>query len=355
MNADSAMVAAATLLQRGGLGIEMAGAVARRLVQGDLLGRHTHGLQQLPIYLDRLADGRIASAGAVETLADHGANFSWRVARLPGAWVMDKMLDEALARIEQHAVVTATVAGCSHIGALQAYLADLAPRNLLGLLMVTDPGVASVAPPGGIDPVTTSNPIALCIPTGGEPLLIDQSTSMVSNGAVMAALAAGKTLTGPWLLDNQGVATSDPAAITADPPGTLLPVGGSAFGYKGFGFGLMVEAFALALSGFGRDQVRERGAQGVFLLIVDPARFGDGQAAFLDAMSALVEQCRASRPIPGGEGVRLPGEAALRGRRRQLAEGLALPPGLLARLDACAQRLGLKDFLAGASIQASAN
>ncbi|OZI31010.1 hypothetical protein CAL29_23975 [Bordetella genomosp. 10] len=350
IHANHAVAAATVLLQRGGLGADMAGAVARRLVQGQLLGRHTHGLAMLPTYLERLADGRIAREGRIETLSDQGGSFSWRVDRLPGAWVMDRMLAQAVTRAARHAVVTATVAGCSHIGALQAYLADLVSRELLGLLMVTDPGVASVAPPGGIDPVITSNPVALCIPTERAPLLIDQSTSMLSNGAVVAALAAGKALPGPWLLDNQGRATDDPAAVNTDPPGTLLPVGGLEFGYKGFGFGLMVEAFALALSGFGRDQARERGAQGVFLLIVDPGRFGDGKAAFLRAMSALVDQCEASRPIPGGAGVRLPGEAALRAQARQLRDGLDLSAELLSRLDACARRLGLDSFSAAAPV-----
>lgn len=338
--ADEARAKAGKLLRAAGLKAEQASAVARRLVDGDLFGHRTHGLQQLPTYLERLADGRIARAGEIEVLADTGADFSWTCARLPGAWVMDRLVARALERSATHPVVTATLSNCTHIGALLAYLEDIAARDRLALLMVTDPGVASMAPPGGADAVSTSNPVAACIPTHGDPILIDQSTTQVSNGAVAQHAARGELMPGNWVLDNQGRPSNDPAVMTTTPPGTLMPLGGEAFGYKGFGFALLVEAFALALSGVGRHQPRTRGAQGIFLQVIDPARFGLGREDFLAATTALVAQCRASRPAAGSAGVRLPGERALKGRRSQLAAGIAYPVSTLAALDAWGRRLG---------------
>jgi L-lactate dehydrogenase len=206
------------------------------------------------------------------------------------------------------------------------------------MLMVTDPGVASVAPPGGIDPVTTTNPVAFCIPTDGAPLLIDQSTSLVSNSAVQSHAAAGRRLPGRWIVDNEGNPSDDPKALAATPPGTIMPLGGEDFGYKGFAFGLMVEAYALALCGFGREVPRQRGAQGVFLQLISPAAFGRGQAGFLASTTALVQQCHASRPAPGAS-IRLPGERALVRKERQLREGLEIADDVVAQLDAWAKRL----------------
>ncbi|KAF1046103.1 Ldh family oxidoreductase [Xylophilus sp.] len=336
----AARAAAAAVLEAAGLAAPQAESVARRLVEGDLLGHRTHGLAQLPTYLERIGDGRIATAGRIEVLHDGGAHFSWHTPRLPGAWVMEQLVAQALERSAAHAVVTATLANCTHIGALQAYLEDIGRRGLLALLMVTDPGVASVAPPGGADAVTTSNPIAACIPTGGDPVLIDQSTTLASNGAIAQHAAAGRRLPGRWLLDGQGVPTDDPAVMQATPPGTLLPVGGENFGYKGFACGLLVEAFALALSGFGHDLPRVRGAQGVFLQIMAPAGFGGGADAFLRATDALVAQCHASRRIDPDRAVRLPGERALQSKREQQRHGLLCDSGLLATLDGWAARLG---------------
>ena len=243
-------------------------------------------------------------------------------------------------------LLTATLAGCTHIGALQTYLEAPAQRGLLCLLMVTDPGVASMAPPGGLDAVTTSNPIAACIPTEGQPLLIDTSTSLISNSAVSGHAAAGRRLGGRWVIDNQGRPSDDPTVVTdADPPGTLMPIGGEDFGYKGFAIGLLVEAFALALAGYGRERPRVRGAQGVFLQLIDPAAFGDGRSGFLASTTELVRRCHASRTAPGAT-IRLPGERALAEKARQLREGIALDAALMDSLERWAQRLGLAHFLA---------
>lgn len=336
-----AMRGALQLLRASGLDEEKASAVARRLVEADLLGHRSHGLQNLATYLERLADGRIARQGSIRTLHDTGASFSWSTERLPGAWVMEQLIDQAIARTAQHAAVTATLANCSHIGALQAYLEDIGRRGLMALMMVTDPGVATVAPPGGVDAVITSNPIAACIPTAGDPILIDQSTSLVSNFAVAQHAAAGRTMPGDWVVDNQGRPSNDPAALAATPPGTLMPLGGSEFGYKGFGFGLMVEAFALALSGFGRDQPRVRGAQGVFLQLINPAQFGNGQAAFIASTTALVQQCQGSRPAEAGGAIRLPGQRALQLKAEQQAQGIAYTHAVLATLGSWSQKLGV--------------
>ncbi|MEJ8847726.1 Ldh family oxidoreductase [Variovorax rhizosphaerae] len=341
LDAAEVLAKAEALLCGAGLEKERAAAVARRLVEADLLGHRTHGLQQLVVYLERLGDGRIATSGEIEVLSDSGASFSWTCGRLPGAWAMERLISRALERSAQHPVVTATLSNCSHIGALQAYLEDIADHKLLALLMVTDPGVASMAPPGGIDAVTTSNPIAACIPTHGDPILIDQTTTLVSNGAIAQHAAQGTLLPGNWVRDNQGRASNDPHVMSANPPGTLMPLGGEDFGYKGFAFSLFVEAFALALSGFGRDQPRVRGAQGVFLQVIDPAHFGLGKAGFLAATTALVDQCKSARPATEGNGVRLPGERALKGKKAQLADGIVYSQDLLKVLDAWAARLGI--------------
>lgn len=326
---------AARLLRAAGLAVEKADAVADKLVESDLLGHRTHGLAMLPVYLERLANGQIATAGDIDVVSDTGATFAWAAHRLPGAWVMSRAIAQATERIDAQPVVTATIAECSHIGCLQAYLEAIGRRKLLALLMVTDPGVASVAPFGGIDPVLTSNPIAACIPTLGDPILIDQTTSVVSNGAI--AQHAGGRLPGRWLLDAEGRATDDPAALK---DGTIMPLGGEEFGFKGYGFGLMVEAFALALSGYARNETRLRGGQGVFLQLIDPAHFA-GQGTFLAATTDLADRCRNSRPAAAGRPVRLPGERALRDKATGMERGVAVDEKVRAQLDVWAVRLGL--------------
>lgn len=328
---------AAGLLEAAGLDGDKAAAIVRRLVESELLGHRTHGLAWLPTYLQRLGDGTIAKSGEIEIVSDQPTAFAWRAGRLPGAWVMERAVEELLRR--DGPVLAATIANCSHIGALQTYLSAFTERGRLVQIAATDPSIRSVAPFGGIDPVLTTNPLAMGIPTKGEPILIDQCTSVVSNAAVRPYAVSGQRLPGTWLLDEEGNETDDPAAIAPGRAGTILPVGGTTFGYKGFGFGLMVEALSLALSGYGRHSKPETFGQSVFVLSLDPAFFG-GLDDFLAETTELADSVHASRPRPGVKAVRLPGEQAQARRREQLEGGLALDPAILRAIRPWGERLG---------------
>ena len=261
-----------------------------------------------------------------------------RAGRLPGAWAMHQATGIALERLEQHSTFTATIANCSHIGCLQSYLLPFTSRGLIVLLMATNPGVASVAAPGGTRPVTTTNPIAMGIPTRSTPILIDQSTSVGSNKLFEQHAQRGQKLAGDWVVDNQGRPGNDPAVLLTDPPGAIQPTGQSDFGYKGFAFGLMCEALALTLPGYGRRQAPDKHGQGVFLQVINPARFA-GTSGFLDETDFLVQSIH-DDPGAGGRSVRLPGERALRSRADQLAQGVLLEEHTATALAKLAQQAG---------------
>jgi L-lactate dehydrogenase len=329
---------ACTLLQRTGVPEDRATPMARRMLDADLLGHGTHGLWFMSAYLERIAAGHIRPEAQVQVLQDQPSAFAWHAQRAPGAWVMQQASAELLKRVGNQGVVSATIADCSHIGCLQAYLLPLVRENLLVTLSATNPGVRSVAPFGGSDPVLTTNPVAWGIPTRGAPILIDQCTSVASNTFFKSFAARGQKLPEAWLLDSDGQPTDDPTVLQQTPAGSILPLGGLQHGYKGFGLGLMVEAFSLALGGSGRRQAPDMFGQGVFIQVIDPDSFA-GREAFLDEMDHLVASCRESRLRPGAKGIRLPGERALAERERQLAQGIALSDEVLARLQPWADRL----------------
>ena len=70
----------------------------------------------------------------------------------------------------------------------------------------------------------------------------DQSTSAVALGKITMAKAAGEAIPPGWALDAEGNSTTDPNAALS---GSLLSTGG----YKGYGFGLMAEVLAAAVTG----------------------------------------------------------------------------------------------------------
>lgn len=342
LNVETARSDVSRLLQAAGLRRDFAGEMSHIMIESDLMGHRTHGLAMLPTYLDRLSNDLITKDGEITVVREDASTLNWQAHRLPGAYVVRKAIRSLYEKIGEAPVVTASIANCSHIGSLQAYLEEPARRGYLGLMMVTDPGAASVAPFGGVDPVLTSNPIAAAIPTLTDPILIDQCTSLVSNAQVQSADRT-RPLPGKWVVDNCGRPTDDAAALTTDPPGTIMSLGGEDFGYKGFGFGIMVEAFALALSGHGRLTSKQRGAQGVFLQLINPNAFS-GQSAFLAETTEFARRCKASRPAEGSRGVRLPGERAMAEKRRQMVSGLEVSDDLFEKISKRARDLGTDTF-----------
>src|SRR5205085_11781757 len=80
------------LLRRGGLTAEQARDTAQILVEADLMGHTTHGLQLLAAYLRDIEAGRMASAGEPEVVQDHPGAVTWDGHYLPGPWLVLKAM-----------------------------------------------------------------------------------------------------------------------------------------------------------------------------------------------------------------------------------------------------------------------
>ncbi len=315
--------------------------IAAGLVEADLLGHSTHGLNLAPSYIRELEAGTMTGRGEPTIVSDRGSTATWDGRRLPGVWLTTKAVDLAIERAAIHGIAAVAIRNSHHIGCLASYLQRATDRGLMILLTCSDPAAASVAPFGGRKAVFTPDPIAVGIPTDGEPILIDLSASITTNGMANRLHSEGKRFPGAWALDASGHPTDDPATLFTDPPGTLLPTGGTDHGHKGYGLALIVEALTQGLSGFGRSEAPSGWGASVFVQVFDPAAFG-GRAAFQRETGWVANACRENPPAPGVQAVRLPGQRGLESKRRALADGVALYPGILAALEPFAKKLSVK-------------
>ena len=325
-----------SLLSSAGLAPDRARDVADVLLEGDLLGHSTHGFALLPAYLTALDENAMAKSGDPSTIADHGSAFTWDGHFLPGPWLLRQAIQSARQRLHEHPVITAAIARSHHIGCLAAYLKPVTDSGLMIVVTCSDPACRSVTPHGGLEPRFSPNPIAAGIPTNAGPILIDISTSTTANGQCRRAAEAGERLPGQWLIDSSGKPTDDPRVMT-NGEGSLLPLGGLELGHKGFALALLVEALTNALAGHGRADIESKWEASVFLQIIDPARFG-GRDSFLRETSFLADSCRSTPVAPGKAPVRMPGDAALVRRTKQLADGVELQPTILTGLTSWAKR-----------------
>jgi L-lactate dehydrogenase len=274
--------------------------------------------------------------GRPEVVARTGAVETWDARRLPGLWTTALAVERAAALARAHGLGAVAIRRSHHIGCLAAFLEKPARQGFVVLVLSSDPSAASVAPFGGTRPLFTPDPIAAGIPTGSQPILIDISTSITTNGLSARARAEGRPLPGRWLLTSGGEPTDDPNVLLHG--GSILPVGGLDHGHKGFALCLLVEALTQGLAGFGRAEAPADWGAGVFVLAIAPGAFGPA-ADFVRETDWLASACRASPPRPGSQGVRLPGEAALSRKARALREGVELYPGLAEGLAALGKEL----------------
>jgi len=321
---------ATDILVAAGLSFDKAKIVADTLVEADLMGHSTHGLQLLPAYLKELENGGMTSSGEPEVVNDLGSSITWNGNYLPGPWLVHKAIDVALERILSNPVITMVIQKSHHIACLAAYLQKVTEKGYLILLSCSDPRNKTVAPFGGTSGVYSPNPLAAGIPTLTEPVLLDVSMSATANASIKRAYDQEKKLPHPWLLCNDGTTTDDPATFFQEPPSTILPLGNQDTGYKGFALGILVEALTSALGGYGRSDNPSKWTASVFIQLIDPQAFG-GSAAFNIETQHLVDLCKSSSEGTNNN-VRMPGHNAIRLKREQTKDGLCLSSGILNQL-----------------------
>jgi L-lactate dehydrogenase len=271
---------------------------------------------------------------------ERAASALWDGDRLPGPWLTRLAIDDAIERARSCGTGTVVIRRSHHIACLAAYLSRATDRGFVLLLSCSDPNAASVAPHGGTRAVFTPDPLAFGFPTESDPVLIDLSASLTTNGMTARLHKRGERLPHPWLLTADGAATNDPAVLFAEPPGTILPTGGVDAGHKGYALALIVEMLTGGLAGFGRADAKQGWGATVFVQAIDPAAFG-GLAAFTRQAEWIAQACRDNPPRVSGDAVRLPGERGLARRRDQIAHGVALQADILPALEAWSRKLSV--------------
>jgi uncharacterized oxidoreductase len=214
--------------------------------------------------------------------------------------------------------------------------------GMVSMLMVNTHGHARrVAPPGGKAPRLGTNPLAIGSPAPGGPLVLDFGTSATAEGKVRVKRIAGQTCPDGWLLDSEGKPTNDPKSLYADPPGSILPMGGDQ-AYKGFGLGLMVEIFAGALSGGVciREVPINQNGNCVFMQVIDPEQLG-GAAHFAREVRGLCEFVRGCPRVEGVSEILLPGDPERHMLAQRAESGIPLDDGNWAQLVQLAERLAV--------------
>ena len=301
-----------------GIPADEAANIADVLVEAEMWGKPTHGLSRAPGLLERyrqkdLSPIRIMKHGPAHVQIDAGGHFGYVVLRVA--------LDEAMSRATDAGVCVVGIRNSDHCG-IAGYYAWLAAKNgfIAGLTCDCFP---RTAPFGATSPVFGTNPIAICLPTDREPLLLDFSISEMTNGLMGAMQRAGKPLPGGVAFDPTGRPTTNPAEGLA---GAVKAFGG----HKGSGIAIVAQALCTAF--VGATALPAKGTDyGYFMAVVKPDLFVPMEE-FNRTARELLDAVKAARPETDGQEVLLPGERSLIARQEAMEHGLNVPDHVIEKL-----------------------
>lgn len=319
---------ATRLLEAGGVAGDEARLVAESLVGANLRGHDSHGVMRIPYYLEGVAKREVVPGAPFTVLREEAA-----LLVADGQWGFGqtqarRLTDLLIAKAQANGVAVGTLIHSAHVGRLGEYCEQAAAAGLVSLMMVNTHGTARrVAPVGGTAPRLGTNPLAIGVPDAAGPLILDFGTSATAEGKVRVKKIGGQLCPDGWLLDCHGEPTNDPNKLYADPPGTILPMGGDQ-AYKGFGLALMVEIFAGALSGgvCAREKPLNQLGNCAYLQLLDPGHLG-GAAHFGAQVSSLIEFVRSCPRRAGVDEILLPGDPERRVLAQRSAAGIPFDEG----------------------------
>ena len=315
-------------------------ATVASLITSSLMGHDSHGVLRIPEYLILMAEGKIAADAVISVertgpgtaIVDCGHGF--------GPVGAQRAMQEGVTIAKEQRTACIITSRCNHVGRLGAWVQQAADQGLLALATCNSPVQGHfVLPWGGREPRLATNPMAYAVPTSGDPVVADFSTSVAPEGKIRFYRNEGRSVPDGWILDSGGEPTNDPRAFYGPPRGGILPLGASA-GHKGFALGLLVEILGSALAGIGPQDPHVTG-NGVCFIVIDPSAFCPLDV-FRKLMDETVAYMKSSPPAPGVSEVLVPGELEFRTMRKRRHEGIPVDQATLEALREHGRRLNVE-------------
>ncbi|MDL9998957.1 Ldh family oxidoreductase [Variovorax sp. J22P240] len=332
----------AQLLAAQGVPDDIAADVAEHLVESDRCGYTSHGLSILPSYRNSLQRGHLQAASRAECISDRGGLLVFDGHSGFGQHVGKTVMQAGIERVRQTGHCILTLRRSHHLGRMGHYgeMAAAAGFVLLSFTNVIN-RPPMVAPYGGKVARLTTNPLCFAgpMPNGRPPLVVDIATSAVAFNKTRVAAEKGEPLPEGCIIDADGLPTTDPSVMFADPPGALLPFGG----HKGYALGVVAELLAGVLSGGGTiqpDNPRDGMAvNNMFAVLIDPGlEFGqEWKSAEVEGFLNYLHETPTS---PGFDRVQYPGEFEAQHRERN-ATHLEIAPAIWNSLSRLAESLAV--------------
>ena len=319
--------------------------LADTLVDADLRGISSHGIQRLAWYRRMIKDGTIVPTkqpkvvrelpGSV--LVDANQNMGQIAAKL----AMDKVIEKA----KKVGVGIAVVRNSNHFGIAGYYARKALAAGLVGIALTNTRPL--VVPTNATQAFLGSNAFAFGFPASPHPFMFDGATAAVAGGKIQVADKKGQELPGEWVKDPKEAEDILATAAFSEGEqrgGGLVTLGGNKevnANYKGMGNSIVVELLTgiLAQGSISADTVSGKHDFSQFLFAFDPAFFGDPETLKADA-TAMLNRIRGLEHIPGKK-TWVPGDREYRYLKENKQGGVSIDDKTYEEISTIGKELGV--------------
>jgi LDH2 family malate/lactate/ureidoglycolate dehydrogenase len=323
--------------------------ISDSLIDADLRGIQSHGIQRLKMYHQRIKNGDIVVDQAPEVLVDLPAISVINAHHGMGQLVATQAMEATIQKAASTGIAMTVVRNSNHFGAAGYYARMASRQGLIGIAMtntnpITIPTHARV-------PFLGSNPIACAVPAESNDMVFDAATSTVSFGKIEILKRQQNRMPQQWALNERGEVSTSPNEIVTGlrqvpRVGGILPIGGSGeehSGYKGYGISLMVEILTgvLAQGTLSADQQKAH-QQGIShsFIVLNPTLFGN----FEEIKGAVTDLLHRLRALPSSDGfpVLVPGDKENVAYHKNIQEGILVQESTLSEIQRISLEQGIK-------------
>lgn len=323
--------------------------LADTLVDADLRGISSHGIQRLQWYSKMIEDHTLEPKNQPKILNETPTSLlidaDKSMGQIASAFAMRKLIEKAKAG----GVALAVIRNSNHFGTAGYYSRMASKEGLIGISTTNTRPL--VVPTNSLEAFLGSNALAFTFPADPHPFVFDGATATVSSGKIQVLAKKGEQIPGDWAVDENRNVLHDAKTVEDNlatiafsddrPGGGVLTLGGNKevnSNYKGFGNSLIIELLTgiLAQGSLSADTNKAPHDFSQFFMTINPALFGDLETLKANA-SAMFDRIRHLKHVPGTK-IMIPGDREYQNYDDNLKTGINIDGETLAELQAISKQ-----------------
>ncbi len=346
------------VMVKAGIPGDDARIIADVLLQADKSGIDSHGVNRLKsIYLDRIRDGILNPVTNFEIIREGPATAVIDGHDGMGHVVGYKAMKLAIEKALKYGMAMVAVRNSSHFGIAGYYSLMAVKENMIGISGTN--ARPSIAPTFGVENMLGTNPLTFGMPSDEPyPFLLDCATSITQRGKIELYAREGKEMPKGWVIDKNGESKTNSREVLDDliaGRAALAPLGGigeETAGYKGYGYGTVVEILSSALQQgpfmkmlIGMKEGKKVPISiGHFFIVINISSFTDPDD-FKKITGSILRDLRASRKMPGQPRIYTAGEKEYYTWLERKDKGVPFNEPLLEEFRGLCNSYDLKEYL----------